>query len=47
MSDLSKFYLCLGGLCFLYPPLLGLVISVGFYVVLWYLIYKFLFGGRN
>jgi hypothetical protein len=44
VSDYTKFYLCLGGLCLLFPPLLGLVIGVGMFVAAWYLFYKILGG---
>lgn len=44
MNDYVKFYLCLGGLCLLFPPLLGLVIGVGLFVAVWYFFYKVLGG---
>lgn len=44
MNDYVKFYLCLGGLCLLFPPLLGLVFGVAVFVAVWYFFYK-LIGG--
>jgi len=46
MNDYAKFYLCLGGLCLFFPPLLGLVFGAGFVMALWYMFYKIL-GGRD
>lgn len=47
MNDYAKFYLCLGGLCLIFPPLLGLVLGVAFFVALWYFFYKVVFGGQG
>ena len=47
MNDYVKFYLCLGGLCLIFPPLLGLVIGVAAFVGVWYFFYKVVFGGQG
>jgi hypothetical protein len=44
MSDQAKFYACLGILCLVFPPLLGLVLGIGFVFLLWYFFYKLLGG---
>ncbi len=44
MSNEFKFYLCLGGLCLMFPPLFGLVIGVGIFVLTWVFFYKILGG---
>lgn len=44
MNDQVKFYLCLAGLCLVFPPLLGLVIGVGIFAGIWYFFFK-VFGG--
>lgn len=43
-DDYIKFYLCLGGLCLLFPPLLGLVIGAAAVLGFRYLVYKILGG---
>ena len=41
---MSKFFACVGLLCLLFPPLLGLVLGVAFFLGLWWLFFK-LIGG--
>lgn len=44
MNDQAKFYLCLAGLCLVFPPLIGLVLGVAFVVGMWFFFYKILGG---
>jgi len=43
-ADMGKFLACVGLLCLLFPPLLGLVLGVAFFLGLWWLFFK-LIGG--
>lgn len=43
-ADLGKFPACVGLLCLLFPPLLGLVLGVAFFMGLWWLFFKLLSG---
>lgn len=45
MSNEVKFYLCLAGLCLIFPPLLGLVLGVVFFMAIWLFFYKIVLGG--
>jgi len=45
MSGEFKFFLCLCGMCLLFPPLIGLVLGMAFVVLLWFFIYKVILGG--
>jgi hypothetical protein len=43
-ADMGKFLACVGLLCLLFPPLLGLVLGAAFFLGLWWLFFK-LIGG--
>lgn len=45
MNDYVKFYLCLGFLCLLFPPLLGMVIGAAALAIMWCFFYKIVLGG--
>jgi hypothetical protein len=45
MSNEFKFFLCVCGLCLFFPPLLGLVLGMAFFVALWFFFYKVVLGG--
>lgn len=39
MNDYVKFSLCVGGLCLLFPPLLGMVLGMAFVAAVFYFFY--------
>jgi hypothetical protein len=43
-GDYGKFLFCVGVLCLLFPPLLGLVLGAALFMGLWYIFFK-LIGG--